>query len=320
VKYVVTGGAGFIGSGLVHSLAAEGHEVHVIDNLSTGQERFLAGTPCILHRRDLREDGEDLAAIMDGAAAVFHLAANADVRHGWQDRRRDLQQNVLATLVVADACTAAGVPELIFSSTGSVYGEARVIPTPEDAPYPVQTSLYGAAKSAAEGFLAAYAEAELLKVTVFRFVSVLGPRYTHGHVIDFLRQLRADPTRLRVLGDGTQRKSYMHVSDCIAAVRGVRTPAPFSVINLGTREFCSVRDSIGWITDEMGCQPRLEFTGGDRGWVGDNPFIWLDTAKATEAGWRPVHSIEASVRTTVAWLLANPWVLDLDDRHSPPGQ
>lgn len=316
MKYVITGGAGFIGSNLAAEFVRAGHEVHVVDNLSTGQARFLTDIDCHLHRIDLCSPTTDLGDIVAGAAAVYHLAANADVRFGWQDRRRDLSQNVIATLNVADACTAAGVRELIFSSTGSVYGQAAVIPTPEDAPYPIQTSLYGAAKSAAEGFLAAYAEAGLLTVTVFRFVSVLGPRYTHGHVIDFIRQLRRDPMRLLVLGDGTQRKSYMHVDDCVAAVSTVRTGEPFSVVNLGTAEYCTVLDSIGWIVDELGLAPVLEFTGGDRGWVGDNPFIWLDTARVRSTGWRPRYTIEASVRHTVSWLMANPWVLDIVDSRS----
>ncbi len=137
------------------------------------------------------------------------------MRFGLEARRRDLEQNVVATLNVLDAMRAVGARRLLFSSTGSVYGETPVIPTPEDAPFPVQTSLYGASKAAAEGFIAAYAEAGDVSATVFRFVSILGPRYTHGHVIDFVAQLVADPTSLRILGDGTQRKSYLYVADCV---------------------------------------------------------------------------------------------------------
>ena len=237
---------------------------------------------------DLFHDAARLPDLFGGARAVVHLAANADVRFGWESPRRDLEQNVIVTHNVLEGMRLAGVPRLLFSSTGSVYGECAVVPTPEDAPFPVQTSLYGASKAAAEGYVAAYAEAGLLQGTVFRFVSVLGPRYSHGHVIDFVRQLRADPSRLRILGDGRQRKSYMHVSDCVAAVVGqIEATSPFEVFNLGVDGYCTVSDSAGWIAERLGLDPKLEYTGGDRGWIGDNPFIYLATGKARAAGWEP---------------------------------
>ena len=252
-----------------------------------------------------------LPDLFGGAQAVVHLAANADVRFGWESPRRDLEQNVIVTHNVLEGVRLAGVPRLLFSSTGSVYGECAVVPTPEDAPFPVQTSLYGASKAAAEGYVAAYAEAGLLQGTVFRFVSVLGPRYSHGHVIDFVRQLRADPSRLRILGDGRQRKSYMHVSDCVAAVVGqIEATSPFEVFNLGVDGYCTVSDSAGWIAERLGLDPKLEYTGGDRGWIGDNPFIYLATGKARAAGWNPRFGIREAVESTVDYLLAEPWLLD----------
>lgn len=309
MRAVVTGGAGFIGSGLVTALVEAGHEVVVLDDMTTGFRRHLDGLELRLHEVDILQ-APDLPGLLSGADCVYHLAANADVRHGWDHPTLDLEKNVIATCRLAQAAVQASVGSFVFSSTGSVYGECRVIPTPEDAPFPVQTSLYGASKCAAEGFLAAYAEAGLLDVTVFRFVSVLGPRYSHGHVIDFVRQLRAHPEYLDVLGDGTQRKSYMHVDDCVRALMSLSSGHGFNVYNLGVDDSCQVDDSIGWIAGRMGVEPQLRYTGGDRGWVGDNPLIHLDTRRAATAGWLPEWGIRGAVEQTVDWLQANEWLVD----------
>jgi UDP-glucose 4-epimerase len=315
MRIVVTGGAGFIGSNLVDALLRDGHNVVSVDDLSTGFDRHLVDARRSAHFEavdaDLFTEPERLAKIVDRAGAVVHLAANADVRFGWEAPRRDLEQNVVATHNVLEAVRLAGVPRLLFSSTGSVYGEALLTPTPEDAPFPVQTSLYGASKAAAEGYIAAYAEAGHLSATVFRFVSVLGPRYSHGHVIDFVRQLREHPERLDVLGDGTQRKSYMHVHDCVdAIVSQVDATDRFAVFNLGVDGYCTVTDSAGWIASRLGVDPELRYTGGDRGWIGDNPFIYLDTAKIRAAGWSPRYAIREAVESTVDYLTAQSWILD----------
>lgn len=315
MKVVVTGGAGFIGSSLVDALLARGDRIVAVDNFSTGQRSFLVNANRNSSFRLVKADllGEDtvLDDAIGGADAVVHLAANADVRFGWNHPTRDVEQNLIATQNVLEACRRTGVSRVLFSSTGSVYGESTVIPTPEDAPFPVQTSLYGASKAAAEGFLAAYAEGASFSVTVFRFVSVLGPRYTHGHVVDFVARLRRDPTRLRVLGDGMQRKSYMDVTDCVAAIISRLDHSPkFEVFNLGTDEYCRVLDSVGWITERMGVAPELEFSGGDRGWVGDNPFIWLDTSAIRATGWVTRFSIRESVERTVDYLLDHPEIVD----------
>ena len=323
MKSVVTGGAGYIGSNLVDALEAAGHEVVVVDDFSTGSERFLCNFSGELHRVNLTDESLDLRPIFDEADTVYHMAANADVRFGWNDTRRDLQQNVVATLRVAEAAAAVGVNDVVFSSTGSVYGEAAQIPTPENTGFPDQTSLYGASKVAAEGYLGAFAANGAFRVTVFRFVSVLGPRYTHGHVIDFVRQLTADPENLTVLGNGTQRKSYMHVTDCVRGVQRLRATnsvsgagKPFGVFNLGCPQYCTVLDSIGWITARMGVDPDLHLGDGDRGWVGDNPFIFLDVAKAEKEGWVPHRGIRESVEETVDWILANQWALSMTDSRA----
>jgi UDP-glucose 4-epimerase len=253
-----------------------------------------------------------MTAAMRGSDLVLHFAANADVRFGTEHPRRDLEQNTIATFNVLEAMRAAGVSRIGFSSTGSVYGEAAIIPTPEDAPFPVQTSLYGASKLAGEGLIAAYASGFGFSGCIFRFVSILGERYTHGHVFDFYKSLRRDPGRLRVLGDGRQRKSYLYIQDCLSAIEVAlaATKTGVQVFNLGTDEYCEVNDSIGWICEHLGVRPAFEYTGGDRGWVGDNPFIFLDCAKVRALGWRPALSIREGVLRTLQYLQNSPELLE----------
>jgi UDP-glucose 4-epimerase len=315
VKFFVTGAAGFIGSNLVDRLLAAGHDVVGFDNYSTGLERFLESARRHPRFRMVRGDLLNATAVgqaIAGCDFVFHLAANADVRFGTDDPRRDLDQNTVATFNLLEAMRAQGVQRIAFSSTGSIYGEASVFPTPEDAPFPVQTSFYGASKLGAEGFISAYCEGFGFQGIVFRFVSILGERYTHGHVFDFVRRLREDPKHLRVLGNGKQRKSYLYVGDCVDAMllAADKAPPKFSIYNLGVDEYCEVLDSVGWICERLGVQPEIELTGGDRGWIGDNPFIYLDCAKARALGWAPKLSIRDGVVRTVDYLAANAWVLE----------
>lgn len=313
-RYFVTGAAGFIGSNLVDRLLAQGNEVTGFDNFSTGQERFLEPAlrqPCFrLVRGDLLDFGS-LEGAMRGSEAVFHLAANADVRFGTEHPRRDLDQNAIATWNVLEGMRRNGIRRIAFSSTGSVYGEARVIPTPEDCPFPVQTSLYGASKVAAEALVSAYCEGFGMQGVIFRFVSILGERYSHGHVFDFYKQLLEHPDSLRVLGDGKQRKSYLYVQDCVDAIlKAVETSREkVAIFNLGTDEYCEVNDSIGWICGRLGLNPRLEYTGGDRGWIGDNPFILLDCSRMRSLGWKPRYGIRDAVVKTVEYLMENRWLL-----------
>jgi len=314
-RFVVTGCAGFIGSNLVDRLLASGRDVIGVDDFSTGQRRFIASALKDPRFRLIEADLLDLPTLIRafvGADFVFHLAANADVRFGTEHPRRDLEQNTIATFNVLEAMRANGVKQIAFASTGSVYGDARVFPTPEEAPFPVQTSLYGASKVAGEGLICAYCEGYSFRSWIFRFVSILGERYTHGHVFDFYRQLRLDPTRLRVLGDGRQRKSYLYVQDCIDAmlVAIERAQDPVNIFNLGVDGYCEVNDSIGWICETLGVRPALEYTGGDRGWIGDSPFIFLDTAKVRALGWVPKLDIRQGVVRTVEFLQANEWVLE----------
>jgi UDP-glucose 4-epimerase len=320
----VTGAAGFIGSNLIDRLLAEGVSVTGWDNLSTGQIRFLEGAQKHPKFKLVRGDNLDLPALtaaMKGADFVFHLAANADIKDGWAHPRKDLEQNTIATFNVLEAMRANGVKRIAFSSTGSVYGEAFVTPdkpTPETDAFPIQTSLYGASKTAGEGLLAAYAEGnQIAEAYIFRFVSILGERYTHGHVFDFYKQLVEHPDRLRVLGDGTQRKSYLYVQDCVDAMLHVTRQATAKdakhhtqIYNLGTPEYVQVNQSIGYLCAALGLKPKLEYTGGNKGWIGDNPFIFLDTKKIQATGWKPKLTIEQGIIKTLRWLEANRWVYE----------
>jgi UDP-glucose 4-epimerase len=315
VKCLVTGAAGFIGSHLVDRLLAEGHEVVGYDNFSTGHRRFLEDAARSDRFTLVEGDtlaAERLSAAMRGCELVFHLAANADVRFGTEHPRKDLEQNTIATFNVLEAMRATGARRIAFSSTGSVYGEPTVFPTPEACPFPVQTSLYAASKLAGEGLIQAYCEGFGFRGYIFRFVSILGERYSHGHVFDFYLSLRREPGTLRVLGDGRQRKSYLYVHDCLDAVMTIvaRAAERVNVFNLGTDEYCAVNDSIGWITGHLGLTPARSYTGGERGWVGDSPFIFLDCSKARSLGWRPRLSIREGIIRTLDYLRANPWLLE----------
>ena len=317
-KYIVTGCAGFIGSNLVDRLLSDGFDVIGIDNYSTGQSRFIekALLNPNFHFIELDIlDLENLKKSFAGGDFVFHLSANADVRHGLDNRRKDLEQNTIATYNVLEAMRANNIYNIAFSSTGSVYGEASVIPTPEDAPFPIQTSLYGSSKCSCEGLMTSYSEGFDFNVWIFRFVSILGERYTHGHVYDFYHKLIKDPKNLLVLGNGKQKKSYLYVGDCInAMLMGTAiNDNKINIYNLGINGYCELIESINWICDEMGVNPNIEYTGGERGWVGDNPFIFLDTSKIESIGWKPANSISQGVVKTVQYLRANEWVFDKRD-------
>lgn len=317
----ITGAAGFIGSTMVDRLLADGATVVGWDNFSTGRERFLADAVRSPNFRLIRGDNLDLSALtaaMAGADFVFHLAANADIKDGWSHPQKDLEQNTISTFHVLEAMRANNVKRIAFSSTGSTYGEATMIPTPEEASFPIQTSLYAASKVAGEGLISSYGEGQQIEEAyIFRFVSILGERYTHGHVFDFYQQLLLHPDRLRVLGDGEQRKSYLYVQDCVDAIlhvikartaRGAKHRT--QIYNLGTPEYVRVNDSIRYICQTLGLSPQLEYTGGDRGWIGDNPFIFLDTQKVQATGWKPRLTIAQGIEKTVRWLQANQWVYD----------
>ena len=315
MRYFVTGSAGFIGSNVVDRLLKDGHEVVGYDNFSTGLHVFLESAKqssrFILVDADLL-DQPTLIECMQGSDVVIHLAANADVRFGTDHPDKDLQQNTIATFNVLEAMRVNGLKRIAFASTGSIYGEAAVIPTPESAPFPIQTSLYGASKLAAEGLIQAYCEGFGFQAYIFRFVSILGERYTHGHVFDFYKQLLQNPERLSILGNGQQRKSYLYIQDCIDAILFAMDKAhdKVNIFNLGTNEYCQVNDSIQWICEHLKINPQRQYTGGDRGWIGDNPFIFLDCQRINQLGWKPKLSIREGIIRTLEYLSCNPDILE----------
>lgn len=308
-RVLVTGGAGFVGSHVADALLACGAHVRIIDDLSTGFEEFVPKLPNAELVRGSLLDQALLDSVCEGRDFVFHFAANADVKEGLAHPRRDVEQNIIATQNVLEAMRKQGVKDIAFSSTGAIYGDSAQLPTPEDAPFPIQTSLYGASKVASEGLLTAYAFGYGFKVWLFRFVSLLGPRYTHGHVFDFWRKLRQDPQHLQILGNGQQKKSYIHVADCVAGMLTAieRAHEPINIVNLGHSEWLAVHESVGIICRELGLSPELSYTGGERGWVGDAPKLLLDTSRIRALGWAPTRSIESSIVDTVRFLQANPF-------------
>jgi len=315
MKIVVTGCAGFIGSNLVDKLLYKGHEVIGIDNFSTGREEFMQSAVShpnfTFYELDLQDAGK-ISTLFEGIGTVYHLAANADVRFGAERPRRDLEQNTIVTHNVLEAMRISGVKKIIFSSTGSIYGESQINPTPENAPFPIQTSLYGASKLACEGLIQAYCETFEMQSWIFRFVSILGPRYSHGHVFDFYKQLKEHPEYLTVLGNGHQRKSYLHVSDCIKAIEVAieSSNQRVNIFNLGIDSTCEVRDSVKWISEKLGLEPRVDFGTDTRGWIGDNPLIHLATNEINSLGWEPEYSIKEGVESTVDYLAKNEWLLE----------
>jgi UDP-glucose 4-epimerase len=319
MRCFVTGGAGFIGSNLVDRLLADGHNVVVYDNLSTGRLEYLR--PALAQPKDITVtigdllDLPNLTKSMNGCDFVFHLAANADVRYGLEHPSKDLEQNTIATHNVLEAMRANNIKKIVFSSTGSIYGEPKIFPTPETASFPIQTSLYGASKLACEGLIAAYCEGYNFQAWIFRFVSILGERYSHGHVHAFYKQLLDNPNELLILGDGTQSKSFLYIQDCLDAIQiaVARATRPVNIFNLGTEEVISINDSVGIMLNQLGISPKLTHTEGDRGWVGDNPFILLDTSRIQGLDWNPKVSIKEAIKKTLTYLQENPWIVEARD-------
>ncbi len=312
MKFFVTGGAGFIGSTMVDLLLSKGHQVVAYDNMETGRNQFLSGAKNNPNFSFILADLNDslkLEGAMRGADVVVHFAANADVRNGLNQRYKDIEVNTIGTHQVLEAMVKNDVKKIMFSSTSSVYGEAKTFPTPENSPFPIQTSLYATSKLSGEGLISSYCLGFGMQCWIFRFVSVLGPRYTHGHVYDFVRSLNQNPDALDVLGNGYQTKSYMHVQDCINGMWHAfqNSDEDINIFNVGSRETLTVRESIDIICKTMRLSPKLNFGDSAGGWIGDNPYIFLSTARLLDLGWSCEFSIQESVVSTVQWLEQNKW-------------
>ena len=310
MRVLITGVAGFVGSNFLDYLLSKGHHIVGVDNFSTGKREFIENAIDNSNFTFLKFDLLDLGYLKKATKnidIVFHFAANADVRFGLQHPDKDLKQNTIVTFNVLEAMRYNNVKKIIFSSTGSVYGEPNEFPTPENCAFPIQTSLYGASKLAAEGLIQAYCEGYDFQAWIFRFVSLLGERYSHGHVFDFYNKLRLDPNKLEVLGDGTQKKSYLYIKDCINAVMTAleKSNQKINIFNLGNYEYSEVKDSVKWIIEYLGLSPEIIYLGGKRGWVGDNPFIHLDISKILSLGWKPKLDIKSGIIKTISYLIDN---------------
>jgi UDP-glucose 4-epimerase len=314
MKYFITGGAGFIGSHIVDKLISNGDSVIVYDNLRTGQKKFIEKHLKNPKFRLIKGDILNLRALakaMKGSDFVFHLAANADVRGGIKDTYVDLEQNTIGTRNVLEAMRINKIKKIAFSSSAVVYGEPKIFPTPENSEL-IQTSLYGASKLAGEALIEAYCNYYGMQAWIFRFVSWVGERYTHGVVFDFVKKLRKNPKELEILGDGRQKKSYLYVKDGVEGIFfGIKKfHEKVNIFNLGHKDYMDVSRVADIIISEMGLKNvKKRFTGGKRGWIGDSPFVHLDIGKLEKAGWKPKVSIEEGIRRTAKYLLENPEIL-----------
>ncbi len=307
MKVLVTGGAGFIGSHLVDRLFKEGHEVIVLDNLSTGKKEFLEGhlgdPKFKFYKVNLAMDGLDRH--FKGVDEVWHLAANADVKAALRDTRIDLEQNVIATYRVLEAMRRNNVGRILFTSSSTVYGEADRMPTPEDYAPLLPISVYGAAKLSCEALISSYCHTFGMTAVLFRLANIIGPRSTHGIIYDFLGKLKQNPNELEVLGDGKQKKSYLYVDDCVDAMvlADGKSKDTVGVFNVGSDDCIVISEIAELVCKKSKLRPKMTFTGGDRGWKGDVPLMLLDVSKLEGLGFKPKYNSRQAVETTIGRLM-----------------
>jgi len=315
MKAFITGGAGFIGSTLADKLLREGFNVIVYDNLSTGQPLFyehnLSNPNYKFIEADIL-DRDKLNIVTQGIDVIFHFQANADIRGGMKNTNVDLGQNIIGTHNVLEAARINSIKKFAFASSAAIYGEPAIFPTPEDIPV-IQTSLYGASKLSAEALIQAYSEYYDIQSWIYRFVSFTGPRYTHGVIFDFMKKLRSNPNELEILGNGKQRKSYLDVVDGVEAIfRSVmKTKDKINIFNLGNEAFLNVKELANEMLEFLNLKgTSFKFTGGERGWKGDSPFVHLDIKKIQSTGWSPAYTIRDSIKRTVEFLSENSHLLE----------
>ena len=303
-EVIVTGGAGFIGANIVKSLLDKGYQVYVFDNLSTGNINNLPLDKVKFYNFDLKNNWRTWPMI--NASCIYHLAANADVRGGIKDHNIDLNENLFVTKNVCDYSIENNIENLVFASSATVYGEPDIFPTPENYTSR-QTSLYGASKISCEAFIQAYSNYGYFKSTIFRFVSWIGYGYSHGVIYDFVQKLLINKSKLEILGNGDQVKSYLDVRDGVKGVLNISELHNENslVFNLGHFETMNVKNLADIVCEEMNLkQVKYNYAGGERGWIGDSPLVHLDTKRANEYGWEATISIEESIRETVKYLLS----------------
>jgi UDP-glucose 4-epimerase len=300
MKLVVTGGAGFIGSHIAEELLRQGNDVVVLDNLASGSAGNVP-KKARFAKKDIVRD--DITKELEGTDAVFHFAADPDVRLSADNSVATFDNNVLGTFRVLEACRKAGVERFVLASTSAVYGEASVIPTPETHPC-VPISNYGASKLACEAYAGSYAHSYGIKSTVMRYANVFGPGSTHGVIFDFYQKLRNDSKRLEILGNGKQEKSYLYVSDCVSATMAAFSSqkSVFEAYNAGSREKRSVDEIARFVSRSMGVKPEVAYTGGERGWAGDVRLMMLECSKIECTGWSAKIGFDHGAGLYLDWL------------------
>ena len=309
MRALVTGGAGFIGSHLVDELVDAGYSVKIIDNLSSGNlalvnHQIAAGNAEFIEG-DITSIDDVLQAIKE-VDVVFHMAANPDIRLGTQVTDTDLKQGTIATYNILEAMRINNVNKIVFASSSVVYGEDAPMPTPESFGPCLPISLYGASKVGSEGLITSWVGTFDFQAWIFRFANIIGNRGTHGVIFDFIHKLKRDNTRLEVLGNGLQEKSYMEVKDCVRGMMHIfnTSTSPINLYNLGSHDTCSVRRIAEIVVEETGCRDAtIEYTGGDRGWAGDIPRAMLSIEKMLSTGYDVKYNSEAAVRHTTKCLI-----------------
>lgn len=317
-RIVLFGGAGFIGSALAAQLLGQGHEVTVFDSLYTGKKENLAPFEKNPNFKFIKADMRklpDVRKAVKGADIAYHLAANADIRGGMENTYLDLDMNFITTYNLLEAMRHEDVKRIVFTSSSAVYGEPSVFPTPENYGPLIPTSIYGASKLASESYISAFCEAFGYSATILRFVNILGSGNNHGVVGDFIRKLKSNPSELHILGDGKQRKSSLHISDCLSAIELAvsKSKDKVGIYNFGNNDYIEVDDIARIVCEEMKLRGvKFTYAGGPRGWIGDMPFVFLDNSKIKSLGWKPKYNSSQAVRQAAHEMLA---IQDLGDKH-----
>ena len=314
MRIVVTGAAGFIASNLIPRLIRRGDEVLGIDNFFLGKRAYVQGMSSLAGFRFVEQDlleRDAVRALFEGfkPERVWHLAANSDISYGTKYTDFDLKGGTLVTYNVLEAMRLCGTRSIVFSSSGAIYGEPTVHPTPEEYGPIFPISLYAASKLACEGLVSAYAHNYDMQARMYRFGNIVGPNPTHGVIHDFVLRLHDEPTRLRILGDGSQSKPYVHVDDCLDGMElGIaKGTGPLTCFNLAVADQTSVHEIADGVMRAMGLDPAkvaLEFTGGNRGWKGDVPFVNLDSSRIRALGWQPKYTSGQAVKQAITEAIA----------------
>ncbi|MGI8956698.1 MAG: NAD-dependent epimerase/dehydratase family protein [Chthoniobacterales bacterium] len=314
MKAFISGGAGFIGSHLLLRLLRDPETTGVVvfDNFSSGQRSYLQDVTSDMRLRVAEGDLKDVGAVrsaMEGCSVVYHLAANPDIAKAVTQPDIDFWEGTYLTQNVLEAMRLTGTRRIFYTSGSGVYGEDPDVAFKETYGPCVPISTYGASKLACEGLIAAYCHMFDCFGRAFRFANVVGPRQTHGVGYDFVRRLRDDSSRLRILGDGSQSKSYIYVEDVLDAIwiAGSDERRSFDIFNVATDDYITVKEIADIAVEESGLTPeqvRYEFTGGDRGWKGDVPVVRFDVSKMKSTGWRPQRNSAGAVRDSIRAMVA----------------